>query len=47
MCAEAGVKNWVTDHRNSGICVSTKVIGFEVRRWVVAHNITDFAGTPC
>jgi fumarate reductase subunit C len=46
MCVEAEVKNWITDHRNNGICISTKVIVFEARRFVVTHGITDFAGTP-
>jgi len=40
------VKNWITDHRNNGIFISTKVIVFEARRCMVAHGITDFAGTP-
>jgi hypothetical protein len=42
---ETDVKNWVRDHRNNGISVSTKMIICEARRWATTH-ITDFAGTP-
>jgi hypothetical protein len=38
---EAEVKNWVTDHRNKGISVCTKVIISEARRWAVTHSL-DF-----
>jgi len=34
----------MTDHRNNGNSMSTKMIIFEARRWAVAHCITD-AGT--
>jgi hypothetical protein len=33
----------VTDHRNGGIFMSTKII-FEARRQMVTHNVKDFAG---
>jgi hypothetical protein len=34
---------WLTDRRNSGIPMFTKII-FEAKRWVVTLGITDFAG---
>jgi hypothetical protein len=40
---EKEVKKWITDHRNNGIYVSTKIVICEARRWAVAHNINDFA----
>jgi hypothetical protein len=40
------MKNWVRDHRNNGISVSTKMIICEARRWATAHDITDVGGTP-
>jgi hypothetical protein len=43
---ETEVKNWVRDHRNNGISVSTNMIICEARRRAAAHDITDFAGTP-
>jgi hypothetical protein len=43
---ETEVKNWLRDHRINGISVSTKMIICEARRWAVAHDITDFGGTP-
>jgi hypothetical protein len=42
---ESEVKKWLTNHRNNGISVSTKMIICEARRWGIAHNINDFAGT--
>jgi len=39
------VNNWITDHWNQGICVSTKVIISETRRWVVTYSITNFVET--
>jgi hypothetical protein len=33
------------DHRNNGISVTMKMIICEVRRWVVARNINDYAAT--
>jgi hypothetical protein len=41
---ESEAKKCITDHRNDGISVSTKMIICEARRWVVTHNINDFAG---
>lgn len=40
---EAEVKNWITDHRGSGI-YSTKIPIFEARRWVDARSIMGFVG---
>jgi hypothetical protein len=42
---ELEAKKWITDHRNSGISLSTKMIICDVRRWAVTHNSNDFAGT--
>jgi t-SNARE complex subunit (syntaxin) len=42
---ESEVKKRIMDHRNNGISVSTRMIICEARRWAVAHNINDFAGT--
>jgi predicted Holliday junction resolvase-like endonuclease len=42
---ESEVKKWITDHRNNGISVSTKIIICKARRWVVTHNINDSVGT--
>lgn len=36
------MNNWITDHWNQGISVSTKVIIFETRSWAVTHSITNF-----
>jgi hypothetical protein len=41
---ESEVQKWIMDHRNNGISVSTKMI-CEARRWALAHNINDFAGS--
>jgi len=38
-------KNWIIDHRKSGIAVSTKMILIEERRLAIGMSITDFAGT--
>jgi hypothetical protein len=35
---EAEVKNWITDYRNSGISLSTKIM-FEARTWHMASLI--------
>jgi len=39
------VNNWITDHSNRGISVSTKVTISETRSWVVTHSITNFVET--
>jgi hypothetical protein len=42
---EAEVNNRITDHRNKGVSVSTKVIITIARRWVDTHSITSFVKT--
>jgi len=42
---EEYVKNWIMDHRENGIAVSTKMISIEARRLATEMSITDFAGT--
>ena len=42
---ETEVKNWMKDHKNNGISVPTRMIIVELRRWVGAQSIIDFAGT--
>jgi len=42
---EKYVKNWIIDHRKSGIAVSTKIILIEAGRLAIEMSITDFAGT--
>lgn len=42
---EEELKTWVVDQRNSGYCVSGKIIIFEAKVMAAARGLDDFAGT--